>query len=144
MPEMQQEPHLMREKERYLSFKGDYQQSAEIGRQAIKELPRDRDVVVYLGYDLLNLQQYDELLQLTSQYDEVLPKEPDIPLLAGYVHKHAGLLEQAQKDFTEAVDRDLNVVTAYVNRGYVLKDLHQSAAATSDFEAALKLDPKNG
>jgi tetratricopeptide (TPR) repeat protein len=142
--DMLQEPHVMREKERYLSFKGDYEQSAAIGREAIKQLPRDRDVVVYLGYDLLNLKKYDELLQLTSQYDQVLPKEPDIPLLAGYVHKQAGQLEQAQKDFTEALDRDPNVVTAYVNRGYVLKDLHQSAAAASDFEAALKLEPKNG
>jgi len=142
--EMLQEPHVMREKERYLSFNGDYEQSAAIGREAIKQLPRDRDVVVYLGYDLLNLKKYDELLQLTSQYDQILPKEPDIPLLAGYVHKQAGQLEQAQKDFTEALDRDPNVTTAYVNRGYVLKDLHQSQAAASDFEAALKLEPKNG
>jgi tetratricopeptide (TPR) repeat protein len=143
-PEMQQDPYVMREKERYLSFKGDYEQSAAIGRAAIKLLPRDRDVVVYLGYDLLNLKQYDELLQLTQQYDQLLPKEPDIPLLAGYVHKQAGQLEQAKKDFTEALERDPNVATAYVNRGYVLKDLHQTAAATSDFEAALKIDPKNG
>jgi len=142
--EMQQEPHLMREKERYLSFKGEYQQSAVIGREAIKELPTDRDVVVYLGYDLLYLQQYDDLLQLTAKYDDVLPKEPDIPLLAGYVHKHAGQLDQAQRDFTQALDRDPNVVTAYVNRGYVLHDLHQPAAATSDFESALKREPKNG
>jgi len=143
-PEMLQEPHVMREKERYLSFNGDYEQSAAIGREAIKQLPRDRDVVVYLGYDLLNLKQYDELLHLTSQYDPILPKEPDIPLLAGYVHKQEGQLEQAQKDFTEALDRDPNVTTAYVNRGYVLKDLHQPAAATTDFEAALKREPKNG
>ena len=142
--EMLQEPHVMREKERYLSFKGDYEASAAVGREAIKQLPRDRDVVIYLGYDLLNLKQYDELLQLTAQYDQILPKEPDIPLLAGYVHKQAGQLEQAQKDFTEALDRDQNVVTAYVNRGYVLKDLHQPLPAASDFEAALKLDPKNG
>jgi tetratricopeptide (TPR) repeat protein len=142
--EMLQEPHVMREKERYLSFKGDYEQSAAVGREAIKQLPRDRDVVIYLGYDLLNLKQDDELLKLTSQYDQILPKEPDIPLLAGYVHKQAGQLEQAQKDFTEALDRDPNVVTAYVNRGYVLKDLHQPLPAASDFEVALKLDPKNG
>jgi len=142
--EMLQEPHVMREKERYLSFKGDYEQSAAIGREAIKQLPKDRDVVVYLGYDLLNLRKYDELLQLTSEYDKVLPKEPDIPLLAGYVHKQAGQLDQAQKDFSEALDRDPNVTTAYVNRGYVLKDLHQPVAAASDFEAALKLEPKNG
>jgi tetratricopeptide (TPR) repeat protein len=143
-PEMQQEAHLMREKERYLSFKGDYQQSAEVGREAIKQLPRDRDVIVYLGYDLLNLEKYDELVQLTSDYDQVLPKEPDIPLLAGYVHKHMGLLEEAQKDFSETLDRDPSVVTAYVNRGYVLHDLHQPKAAAADFEAALKREPKNG
>ncbi len=143
-PEMQQEAHVLREEERYFSFKGDYEKSAALGREAIKQLPKDRDVVVYLGYDLLNLKQYDELLQLTSQYDPILPNEPDIPLLAGYVHKQAGQLEEAQKDFSEAVDRDPKVVTGYINRGYVFKDLHQPAAAAADFEAALKLDPKNG
>ena len=74
----------------------------------------------------------------------MLPKEPDIPLLAGYVHKHAGQLEQAQKDFTEALERDPDVVTAYVNRGYVLNDLHQPVNAATDFESALKREPKNG
>ncbi|MFZ0958095.1 MAG: tetratricopeptide repeat protein, partial [Candidatus Sulfotelmatobacter sp.] len=142
--EMQQEPHLMREKERFLSFKGEYQKSADVGREAIKKLPTDRDVVVYLAYDLLYLERYDELLQLTSQYDTVLPKEPDIPLLAGYVHKRAGLLDQALKDFSEALERDPDMVTAYVNRGYVLHDLHQPEAAAADFESALKREPKNG
>jgi|HubBroStandDraft_6_1064221.scaffolds.fasta_scaffold01779_3 tetratricopeptide (TPR) repeat protein len=142
--EMQQEPHLMREKERYLSFKGEYQQSADIGREVIKKLSMDRDVVVYLAYDLLYLQQYDALLQLTSQYDSVLPKEPDIPLLAGYAHKRAGELDQAQKDFSQALGRDSEIVTAYVNRGYVLHDLHQAAAAALDFESALKREPNNG
>ncbi len=141
---MQQEPHLMREKERYLRFMGDFQQSAEVGREAIKKLPSDRDVVVYLGYDLLYLQQYDDLLQLTSRYDAVLPKEPNIPLLAGYAHKHAGQLGQAQNDFNHALERDPEIVTAYVNRGYVLHDLHQPEAAVSDFESALKREPKNG
>ncbi len=142
--EMQQEPHLMREKERYLRFMGEYQQSAEVGREAIKKLPSDRDVVVYLGYDLLYLQQYDDLLQLTSRYDAVLPKEPNIPLLAGYAHKHVGQLDQAQNDFNHALERDPEIVTAYVNRGYVLHDLHQPEAAVSDFESALKREPKNG
>jgi len=142
--EMRQEPHLMREKERFLSFKGEYQKSADVGREAIKKLPADRDVVVYLAYDLLYLERYDELLQLTSQYDAVLPKEPDIPLLAGYVHKRAGLLEQAQADFSQALERDPDMVTAYVNRGYVLHDLHQPEAAAADFESALKREPKNG
>ena len=141
---MQQQPQVMREKERYLRWTGNYQESAEVGREAIKKLPNDRDVVVYLGYDLLNLERYDELQDLTSRYDQRLPKEADIPLLAGYVHKHSGDLDQAEKDFSEAIERDPKVVTAYVNRGYVLKDLHKPAEASQDFETALRMEPKNG
>jgi uncharacterized protein HemY len=84
--EMQQEPQLMLEKERYLSFKGDYEQSAEVGRETIKVLPQDRDAVVYLGYDLLRLEEYNQLLDLISQFITAFPHEPDLPLLAGYVH----------------------------------------------------------
>ena len=142
--DMRREPHVLRETERYLSWIGNYQQSAEAGREAIKSLPKDRDVVVYLGYDLLHLEKYDELLQLTVQYQDILAEEPDIPLLAGYVHKHNGQLEAAEQDFTRTLERDPKIVTGYVNRGYVEKDLHKSAAAASDFEAALKLEPQNG
>jgi tetratricopeptide (TPR) repeat protein len=142
--DMNQEPQILREKERYLSFKGDYQASAEVGREAIKVLPHDRDVVVYLGYDLLHLEQYDQLLSLTSQYINVFPKEPDIPLLQGYVHKHEGLREEARQDFSEALNRDPEIVTAYVNRGYILNDLHQAKPAAEDFDAALQREPNNG
>lgn len=142
-PAMDGEPQVLRQEERYYSFRGDYQRSEEIGEQAIKVLPRDRDVVVYLGYDLLNLDKYRQLLELTAKYKTILAKEPDIPLLAGYVRKHDGDLELARQDFSEALARDPNIATAYVNRGYVLHDLHHPQAASSDFEAALRLDPKD-
>ncbi|MGA2695522.1 MAG: tetratricopeptide repeat protein [Terriglobales bacterium] len=143
-PEMQQNPQIMREAERYYSWTGDYQKSADIGHEVIKKLPNDRDVVVYLGYDLLHLEKYGELATLTSQYQDSLPKEPDIPLLKGYVDKHNGALDEAEKDFTEALARDPNVATAYVNRGFVRHDLHRPSEAQADFEIALKLEPKNG
>lgn len=143
-PEMGHEPHVLREEERYYSFQGDYARSASLGEQAIKLLPKDRDVVVYLGYDLLRLERYDELLALTNKYENVFPKEPDVPLLAGYVEKHNGDDEAALADFSEALKRDPEVVTAYVNRGFVLNDLHRPADAAADFEAALKREPKNG
>jgi tetratricopeptide (TPR) repeat protein len=136
-------PQILREKERYFSFMGDNRQSAEIGREAIKVLPHDREVVIYLGYDLLHLDAYEELQALTEKYKDVFPKEPDIPLLAGYVSKHNGQLEQAVQEFTEALNRDPNVVTAYTNRGFVLNDLRQPARAAADFEEALKREPKN-
>lgn len=142
--EMTAEPELLREEERYLSFKGDYTESAAIGEKAIQALPGDRDVVVYLGYDYLHLGRYDDLLKLTARYSNVLAKEPDIPLLAGYVHKHNGQMEQARLDFSNVLHRDPSVVTAYVNRGFVLDDLHQPAEAATDFESALKREPDNG
>jgi tetratricopeptide (TPR) repeat protein len=142
--EAQQHPQVLRERERYLNWIGQYEQSEQVGRMAIKKLPTDRDVVVYLGYDLLRLQRYDELFRLATQYDTVLGKEPDIPLFEGYVHKHDGKFEEAEQDFTRVLDRDSSAVTAYVNRGYVRNDLHKPADAAADFEAALRLEPKNG
>jgi tetratricopeptide (TPR) repeat protein len=142
-PAMQNNARLLREEERYLSFRGNYQESARIGEKAIGLLPKDRDVVVYLGYDYLHLDRYQDLLQLTQKYNSILTKEPDIPLLAGYVEKHDNHLNEARADFTEAVERDPNTTTAYVNRGYILHDLHQPRAAESDFETALHQDPKN-
>jgi tetratricopeptide (TPR) repeat protein len=137
-------PQVQREQERYYSFTGQTQRSADIGRKAIQAMPRDRDVAVYLGYDLLRLEQYDELLTLTTKYADVFPKEPDIPLLAGYAYKHNGQLDQAVASFTAALSRDSNVTTAYINRGFVLNDLHQPERAAADFEQAVKREPKNG
>jgi tetratricopeptide (TPR) repeat protein len=136
-------PQVLREEERYFSFMGDNRRSADLGRQAIKLIPHDREVVVYLGYDLLHLEQYDELQALTTTYMDVFPAEPDIPLLAGYVYKHSGNLDKAVAGFTEALRRDPSVMTAYTNRGFVYNDLHKPGLAAADFEASLKLRPND-
>jgi len=143
-PQMQQDSFVLRETERYYSWTKDYHKSADIGRQLLQRHVEDRDVVVYLGYDLLHLEQYDELLQLTTHYENVLPKEPDLPLLAGYVYKHNGDDVHAQEEFTKSIERGPNVATAYVNRGYVLHDQRKGAEAEADFNAALRIDPNNG
>jgi tetratricopeptide (TPR) repeat protein len=141
---MKDQPKVLRETERYFRLSGKYQESEDVAQKAIKALPDDREVVVYLGYDLLLLRKDDDLLALTAKYWNILPKEADIPLLAGYVHKSRGLNEQAVADFTETIHRDPNAVTAYINRGYVLNDLRQSQPAAADFESALKREPNNG
>jgi tetratricopeptide (TPR) repeat protein len=141
---MQSVPKILEQKERYYYFENDPRQSEEMGREAIKSLPRDRDVVVYLGYDLLNLGQYDQLLALMKQNMDVFPKEPDIPLLAGYVYKHDGDRDLAVQAFSEALRRDATVVTAYVNRGFVLNDMEKPAEAAADFNEALAREPNNG
>jgi tetratricopeptide (TPR) repeat protein len=142
--QMRQQPQVLKQRERYLRLQGHYQESIDVGQQAIKALPKDRDVVVYLGYDYLQLQQYSQLAKLTADYYNVFPQEPDIPLLAGYVEKHNDNNDKALQDFSEAIHRDPKIATAYVNRGYVFNDLHKPDAGAADFEAAIKLEPNDG
>ena len=141
---MNEEPRVMRERERYLTWTGKYEQSAAIGRRVIQLMPTDRDAAVYLGYDLYNIGSYDELLQLTSKYETVLPHEANFPLLSGYVQKRRELLPQAIDDFTRAMKEDPKMVEAYVNRGYVLNDMQNAELAAEDFSKALELSPENG
>ena len=137
-------PQVMAEEERYYRFENKPELSEKFGNKAIRYLPHNRDVVVYLGYDMLSLNQYHDLLALTEKYSDVFPQEPDLPLLAGYVYKHDGDNDKAVAEFSESIKRDPNVETAWVNRGYVYNNISQPDLAASDFEKALTMSPKDG
>ena len=141
---MKDDPRVMLQTERWLTWSGRYRESAALGYKVIQKLPRDRDAAVYLGYSLYNLGRYDDVLSLASRYENILPKEPNFPLLAGYVHKRSELLDEAVNDFTRALERDPKLVEGYVNRGYTLNDTQDAEQAAQDFETALKLAPDNG
>jgi tetratricopeptide (TPR) repeat protein len=138
------EPRVMRERERVAFHEGKYVDSARLGEQVVQHLPNDRNASVYLGYALYNLGRLDDVLSLTTRYSELLPKEPNFPLLTGHVHKQRQLLYQAADDYTAALKRDPKMVEALVNRGYVENDLQNGAQAMLDFNAALKQQPNNG
>ncbi|MGB6112937.1 MAG: tetratricopeptide repeat protein [Acidobacteriaceae bacterium] len=142
--EMRGQPQVLKQRERYLRLQGHYQESADVGLQAIKALPKDRDVVVYLGYDYLQLNQFSQLAKLTSEYYNTFPQDSDIPLLAGYVDNHNENSQKALQDFSEAIHRNPKVATGYVNRGYIYNNMHKPDAGAADFEAAIKLEPNDG
>ncbi len=141
---MQDDPGVMRERERYLFHTGKYLDSAQLGYKVLKSLPKDREGSVYLAYDLYNLGRYDDVLSIVLPYENVIPHEANFPLLAGHVHKQFQLLYQAEEDYTQAIARDPNMVEAYVNRGYVLNDMQSAERAAADFQKALQLSPDNG
>lgn len=141
---MNEDPRVMRERERYLFHMGKYPESAALGQEVLAKLPSDRNASVYLAYDYYNLGRYDDTLELVSKYEKVLPKEANFPLLAGHVHKQSQLLSEAVDDYTRAIQKDPKMVDGYVNRGYVLNDLQNANQAIVDFHNALKLNPKHG
>ncbi len=142
--DMADEPHVLVEKERYLFHTGKYQESAATGQRALEKLPKDRNASVYLAYAYYNLGRYDDVLALADKYDNILPKEPNFPLLEGHVHRQSQLLNEAIQDYTHALERDPKMVEAYVNRGYVLNDMQNAEQASQDFHTALQLNPDNG
>src|SRR5579871_14816 len=141
---MNASPQVQRERERYLTFKGQYAESAKLGYNVIAKLPNDREGVVYLAYDLYYLGRYDEALALVKKYESILPKDKDLPLIAGNVYVHNGDREAALENFTKALELDPKMATGYVNRGFVLNDLKQGAKASKDFTTALQLEPRYG
>jgi tetratricopeptide (TPR) repeat protein len=135
---------VQRERERYLTFRGQYAESAELGQSVIAKLPNDREGVDYLAYDLYYLGRYDEALALAKKYEPALPNDKDLPLIAGNVYVHNGDLQAALENFTRALELDPKMATGYVNRGFVWNDLKQAAKASKDFQTALKLQPDYG
>ncbi len=135
---------VQRERERYLTFRGQYAESAQLGQSVIAKLPNDREGVDYLAYDLYYLGRYDEALALAKKYEPILPNDKDLPLIAGNVYVHNGDLQAALENFTRALELDPKMATGYVNRGFVWNDLKQAAKASKDFQTALKLQPDYG
>ncbi len=141
---MNENPQVMRERERYLTLKGDYAASAKLGYAVLQKLPRDREGVVYLAYDLYYLGRYEEVRTLIKMYDPILANDKDLALIAGYLAVHDGQSREALADFTRALERDPHMATGYENRGFVYNDLREPAKAAKDFETALQLEPNYG
>jgi tetratricopeptide (TPR) repeat protein len=135
---------VQRERERYLTFRGQYEESAKLGYNVIAKLPHDREGVVYLAYDLYYLGRHDEALALVKKYEPILPKDKDLPLIAGNVYVHNHDLQAALENFTRSLELDPKMATGFVNRGFVLNDLKEPAKASKDFQTALRLQPDYG
>jgi tetratricopeptide (TPR) repeat protein len=137
-------PQVMRERQRYLTFTGHYEQAAELGYKVIEKLPNDPEAPDYLAYDLLFLDRFDEAYKIVQRFEPSRPNDRDLPLVAGYVEAHTGHPREAEADFTKSLAIDPNDATAYMNRGFVRNDLRESSKAAQDFEMALKLRPNYG
>ena len=141
---VQQDPQVMREHERYLTMTGNYAESADLGYRVIQKLPKDREAVDYLAYDLLFLKRLDEAMRMVDCFQPVLEGDRDLPLIAGYVHAGHNEYQAAVDDFTRALEIDPTIAVGYMNRGYVYNDMRLATKAEWDFRKALALNPQYG
>ena len=141
---IQQDPQVMREHERYLTMTGDFKDSADLGYQVIQKLPKDREAVDYLAYDLLFLKRFDDAQQIVNRFQPVLEKDYDLPLVAGYVAAQHDRYKSAVENFSRALELNPNMAVGYMNRGYVYNDMRLATKAERDFRKALQLNPQYG
>ncbi len=141
---MNDSPQVSRERERFLTLKGDYAEAAKLGFSVLEKLPHDREGVDYLAYDLFYLGRYEEALALVTKYEAIISNDKDLALVAGYVHAHYGQSREAVADYTRALERDPKMSLGYENRGYMWNDLREPAKAVKDFQTALQLQPDYG
>lgn len=141
---MNDTPQVSRERERYLTLKGDYAESAKLGYKVLEKLPNDREGVVYLAYDLYYLGRFADASALVEKYDPIFSNDKDLALISGYLHVRDGKPREALNDFTRALERDPKMATGYVNRGFVLNDLKEPGKSVKDFQMALQLQPNYG
>ena len=139
-----QDPQVMREHERYLTITGQYAESADLGYKVIQKLPKDREAVDYLAYDLLFLDRTDEAMEIATRFQPVLEKDRDLPLISGYVNARRRNFAGAVQDFTRALEIDPTISVGYMNRGYVYNDMRFATKAEQDFRKALALNPNYG
>jgi len=142
--ETNENPRIMRERQRYLTLTGSYKEAEILGRKVLQQMPDDPEAPIYLAYDVYHLGQYDEALALSTTYEPKLKNNKDFALIKGYVHAHAGQLQEALGDFNRALERDPKMATGYVSRGYVYNDLKSPEKSVKDFEQALALQPDYG
>jgi tetratricopeptide (TPR) repeat protein len=141
---VQQDPQVMREQERYLTMTGNYAESADLGYRVIEKLPKDREAIDYLAYDLLFLKRLDDAMTIVDRFQPVLENDRDLPLIAGYVHADHKEYEDAVREFTHALTIEPNMAVGYMNRGYVYNDMRLATKAEQDFRKALALNPQYG
>src|SRR5258708_8253248 len=134
----------MRERQRYLTLTGSYQEAAVLGKKVLAQMPHDAEAPIYLAYGIYHLGQYDEGMTLSTTYEPKLKNNKDFALIEGYVHTHSGQLQEALADFNRALERDPKMATGYVSRGYVYNDLKSPEKSVKDFEQALALQPDYG
>src|SRR5205085_2010611 len=132
-------PQVMRERQRYLTFTGNYQEAADLGYKVIEKLPNDPEAPDYLAYDLLYLNRFDDAYKIVQRFEPMRPNDRDLPLVAGYVEAHTGHPREA--DLAAASMPDSAAIHLARAEAYRQEMIFRKAEV--EYRAALKIAPND-
>ena len=95
-----------------------------------------------LGFNMVSGGKLDEAEKIFRGLVALDPKDPYFLLASGSIAQRKGELQQAEKWYSEALERSHDHAVALANRGEVRLELGKLQEGAEDLIESLKLDPK--
>ena len=139
---------LMMQRASLLAETGDWQEGSRLLKDALKEDPKNRPVLLALAHVYEKGRRYDEAVE-TVEKAAALAKTEDQTLNTlftfGAVLERAKRYDQAESKFRAILDKDPDNSSALNYLGYMLADINKSLdEAHNMIQRALDLEPDNG
>ncbi len=113
-------------------------------RKAIALNPQHVDARTFLAW--IELEVRGDVDAAISEYQKIIELHPELPDAysnLAVAQKRKGELDRAVANLNRALERKPNFASALTTRGGILAEQDKWAEARRDFEAALKLDPRD-
>jgi tetratricopeptide (TPR) repeat protein len=113
-------------------------------RKAIALDPQHADARTFLAW--IELEVRGDVDAAIGEYEKVLELHPELPEAysnLAVAQKRKGQLNRAVENLNQALQRKPDFVTALTMRGGILAEQNRWPEARRDFEAALKIDPRD-
>jgi predicted O-linked N-acetylglucosamine transferase (SPINDLY family) len=120
---------------------GDLQQAQTIYQQVLQVQPDNSDALHLLGLIALQLQNYDEAIDLIQQAIRINNTVPNYYNSLGNAFREQNQLTDATANYQRAVALDPQFAEAYNNLGLALKQSGSLTQAADYFQRALTLNP---
>ena len=135
---------------------GDASGGLSIAQELVERLQKDpqsqdepqavevQDARLVMARALRSLDRENEAIESIHLAIDIDHEDAEAYLERAEIHAAAGRTNLAWRDARWAIERDSELIDAYVMRGRLALEIESEAEAIGDLDAALELDPKNG
>jgi protein O-GlcNAc transferase len=110
-------------------------------KRILKESPDNRVALYSYGLLLINSKRSAEALKIVTHGTEKNSDFPMLWFLRGVIHKQFNQLESAILCYDNAISIDEEYISALINKGAILREMHRHLDAQKCFHKILTIDP---